>query len=188
MVIRRFTTRKFKMNKSIDVIKNLITKKLIPEVGNFEVTEQLIDSYQSIYKKLYETKGVNIKSSNKKYARKLAGIFLMQENQKRLSIIKQVKISDSKYTDNCGIVYIISNNSFPGCYKVGMTKNLETRLKSYQTYDPYRSYKIEHYRFVKDAKYTEAEILKHFNFSIVKGEWIKDEKLKIHFIEKLENM
>ena len=176
------------MNKSNDVIKTLIKKNFISEVGEFKITEQLIDEYQSIYKLLYETKGKLLKNSNKKYARKLAGIFLMQENQRRLSLEEKTKLSKVKYNDNCGIVYVISNNSFPGCYKVGITKNLETRLNSYQTYDPYRSYKIEHYRFVKDARNTETEILKHFNFSIVKGEWIKDENVKIHFIKKLENM
>ncbi len=176
------------MCKSKLVIEKLIDTGFIPEFGEFDITEDLVDNYQSIYKSLYEKVGVKLTSGNRNYARKLAGIFLMKENQERLSHIEKVKIIKSKYKNNCGIVYVISNPSFPNSYKVGMTKNLESRLKSYQTYDPNRQFKVEHYRFVEDARLTEKKILADFKFSITKGEWIKGENIKKHFIETVKNV
>ena len=43
-------------------------------------------------------------------------------------------------------VYIISHPQYDGEYKVGIAKYVESRLNSYQTSDPDRSYKIE-YKF-----------------------------------------
>lgn len=176
------------MCKSDSVIKELVNLERIPELGEFTVTEDLIDTYQIVYKSLFEKTSTELKSGNKNYARKLAGIFLMKENQKRLASVAEVKIVKSKYKENCGIVYVVSNHAFPNCYKVGMTKNLDARLKSYQTYDPNRSFKVEHYRFVKDAKRTEKDVLTEFKFSLIKGEWIKGEEVLKHFVNKLENM
>lgn len=178
----------FIMIKSEVTIAKLIYNGIIPEIGEFDVTESLIDEYQATYKSLYEKVGANIKSSNKKYARKLAGMFLMKENQKRLSSIEQAKITKLKYNSDCGIVYIISNPSFPNCYKIGMTKNLQSRLKIYQTYDPNRAYKVEHYRFVKDARLVEQKVLEKFKINILKGEWIKGDDVKTYFIETIKNI
>lgn len=176
------------MIKSEVTIAKLVDSGIIPEFGEFDITETLIDVYQETYKFLYEKVGSNIKSSNKKYARKLAGIFLMKENQKRLLSIEHVKINKLKHKSDCGIVYVISNPSFPNCYKVGMTKNLQSRLKIYQTYDPNRAYKVEHYRFVKDARLAEQQVLEKFTINILKGEWIKGDEVKTHFIETIKNI
>ena len=43
-----------------------------------------------------------------------------------------------------GNVYIISNPAFQGEYKVGIAKNVKSRLNSYQTSDPRRHYKLEY--------------------------------------------
>jgi hypothetical protein len=69
-----------------------------------------------------------------------------------------------------------------------MTKNLQSRLTSYQTYDPNRAFKVEHYRFVKDARLVEKKVLETFEFSMLKGEWIKGEDVKAHFIETIKNI
>lgn len=176
------------MNKSNAVIEKLVESEKIPSIGEFDVTAALIDEYQKIYKSLYERIGAELKTSNKNYARKLAGIFLMKENQTRVSSIVTAKLTKSKYKTDCGIVYVISNPSFVGCYKVGMTKDLDRRLKSYQTYDPNRAFKVDHYRFVKNAKEVEQRVLSTFSFDLMKGEWIKSEEIKDHFIETIKNM
>jgi hypothetical protein len=176
------------MVKSIAVIEKLVENGVIPEFGEFDVTDSIIDHYQIVYKSLYERVGNELTSSNKSYARKLAGLFLMKENQNRLSNIQEVKITKSKYKSECGIVYVISNPSFQGCYKVGITKNLNSRLKSYQTYDPNRSFKVEHYRFVKNSRQAEKEILSKFNLSLLKGEWIRGEEIKTLFVEEIRNL
>ena len=43
-----------------------------------------------------------------------------------------------------GYVYIISNNAWPGKYKVGIAKDVTKRLNNYQTSDPLRGYQIEY--------------------------------------------
>ena len=40
-------------------------------------------------------------------------------------------------------LYVISNPSFSGYYKVGVTSDFHQRLSSYNTGDPHRAYKIE---------------------------------------------
>jgi hypothetical protein len=49
-----------------------------------------------------------------------------------------------------GYVYIISNEAFPGWYKVGMAVDAQDRLKSYQTSDPFRGYVLEFSTKVND--------------------------------------
>lgn len=41
-----------------------------------------------------------------------------------------------------GFLYIITNEAFPNWVKIGTTWNLNDRLHTYQTGDPYRRYKI----------------------------------------------
>ena len=58
-----------------------------------------------------------------------------------------------------GSVYIISNSAWEGKYKVGISKNVAARLRSYQTSDPHRGYKLE---YSIDTPYY-AEIEKHIH-------------------------
>lgn len=176
------------MNKSEKVVEILVNIGLLPKAGNFIITEELIDEYQRVYNSIYQKIGTPLKAGNRNYARKLAGIFLLKENQKRTGLTKEIKVKNTSYKENCGILYIISNKSFPNCYKVGITKNLDKRLQSYQTYDPYRAYKVEHYRFVEDSKKLEKEILDEFKFNIIKGEWIMGDAILKHFVDKIKNI
>ena len=58
-----------------------------------------------------------------------------------------------------GSVYVISNSAWEGKYKVGISKNVAARLRSYQTSDPHRGYKLE---YSIDTPYY-AEIEKHLH-------------------------
>lgn len=72
-----------------------------------------------------------------------------------------------------GFVYIISNKAFPNFYKIGVTQNISSRLRSYQTSAPLRDYKIEYYIAHPDAYKAESDIkemMKYFALSI-KNEW-----------------
>lgn len=74
-----------------------------------------------------------------------------------------------------GFIYIISNPAHDGFIKVGVTENIDSRLRTYQTSDPKRAYKIEYYIFHPDCydgekKITEA--MKPFAKSI-KNEWFE---------------
>lgn len=87
-----------------------------------------------------------------------------------------LEVSPPKRTDNGGEdretshVYIISHPMFDDYYKVGVAKNVQARLNSYQTSDPERSYQLEF--SVETPLYyeTEAHIHRHFDN---KYEWVK---------------
>lgn len=74
-----------------------------------------------------------------------------------------------------GYVYIISNSNFPSYYKVGVTNDIKSRLRTYQTSSPLRNYKIEYYIHHPDCYGAEKQIsekLKYFATEI-KNEWFK---------------
>ena len=57
-----------------------------------------------------------------------------------------------------GYLYIISNPSHNGWYKVGVTDDIKARLHTYQTGDPKRSYKVEFYIAHPDCFSAEKKI------------------------------
>lgn len=165
------------------VIDYLIEKGTIPSLGLFDVTQSMIDAFYDSYRELYPPKSnKKLKGSNEKYAKKLAGLSLMKLNISRSNNVAYDRVKLKTTKPKCGIVYVISNPAFPGMYKVGMTRDLEKRLQQYQTSDPYRQYKVEHYKFVEDARKEEKEILQSLSINIVKGEWINTEQVKKFFV------
>ena len=75
-----------------------------------------------------------------------------------------------------GFVYLIENPVFPGCFKIGCSVDVEKRLQSYQTSDPYRRFRIVFKRFVPDRRIAEQEILKECSDYIVSREWVMIDK------------
>jgi len=149
--------------KIVNTINFLVQEGKIPNVGAFEVTETLIQDYYFAYAIVNnKTKGTGT-PSNSKLARRLAGTNLLKENIKR-----GVKSTDIK----AGFVYLISNQAFPLHYKIGVTFDILKRLASYQTYSPYRDYKIEKYDFVEDKFKIESQLLNHPLICREQGEWV----------------
>jgi len=74
-----------------------------------------------------------------------------------------------------GYLYIISNNNFPGYYKVGVTSDIKSRLRTYQTASPLRNYKIEYYINHSDCYEAEKQISKKLRYfaTEIKNEWFK---------------
>ena len=82
-------------------------------------------------------------------------------------------------------VYVLSHPKYPNEYKVGIAKNWEKRLNSYQTSDPDRNFKIE-YR-LKTQLFREIESHIHSIFEN-KHEWVRaDLQEIISEIEKYGN-
>ena len=54
-----------------------------------------------------------------------------------------------------------------------MTTDIVSRLESYQTYDPYKKFKVEHYDFCLDRRTAEKQLLDKFDVHLVDGEWVK---------------
>lgn len=150
-------------NKGQFVLLKMRESGIIPTDGFFEITEDLIVKYMDTYRALFSktTKRVNMGMNS--LARKIAGMSLLKELENRQEHVKS----------KAGMVYMISNPSFPSYVKIGMTVNLETRLKTYQTYDPHRQFKVEHYEFVCDRFITEKKILNSFLVNLEQGEWIQ---------------
>lgn len=145
-----------------NVIAELISKGLVPASGKFEVTEDLIYAYFVVYKRLSGGTSAGT-TSNAKYARRLAGLNLLKENLSRGVRSKDIR---------AGHIYLISNPAYPLHYKVGASFDCHTRLAQYQTYSPYRDYKLEKYDFVLDKFLVEKLILNHPLIDRAHGEWV----------------
>ena len=74
-----------------------------------------------------------------------------------------------------GYLYIISNPSHNGWYKVGVTDDIKARLHTYQTGDPKRSYKVEFYIAHPDCFSAEKKIkeMMHYFAKSQKNEWFE---------------
>ena len=90
-----------------------------------------------------------------------------------------------------GYLYIITNKSWPGWIKIGTTRNLKTRLQTYQTGSPFRDYEviysIKHPQYLKaeqNIKYQMQRFAKQ-----IKNEWyeVDIEIAKVRLLEQLDN-
>jgi hypothetical protein len=149
------------------VINTLIVRGHL-DIDATTITDQLRLDYAKVYAELTGGDYNNLKSSNRKYALKLAGLNL----SKALSV----------YTS--GFVYCIVNPAFDGYVKVGITKDINNRLAVYQTGDPNRAYRIECYRFVEDKREVEKYLLEKYRANADTGEWVNDQSV-IEYVRSL---
>lgn len=90
-----------------------------------------------------------------------------------------------------GWLYIIVNKSWPGWIKIGTTRNLRTRLQTYQTSSPFRDYEVIY--SIKHPEYLQAERnikLQMERFAKqIKNEWyeVDLEVAKVRLTEQLDN-
>ena len=80
---------------------------------------------------------------------------------------------DSEETDKeKGFVYVIRNSNWDGFFKVGIAKNVQRRLNSYQTSDPYRAYEVAY--SLETSHYKEIEKVVHEKYTSERyGEWVE---------------
>ncbi len=165
------------LNTSEQIIVGImINESLIPSDKIFQITETHLSFFIKTYGEMFgkSTSGTKTKT-NTRFARKLAGLTLLKVNFERKASYNDIK---------AGLVYIIENEIYPDHYKLGMTIELESRLNTYQTYDPFRRFKIVKYDFVLDRFLTEKKLLGHPNIIREQGEWIKKQSA----IEIFENI
>jgi len=82
-----------------------------------------------------------------------------------------------------GEVYIITNEAFKGWVKVGMSINAEDRLKSYQTGDPQRAYKLYSRYSTETRHIAEREVHKVLELTFKKSkEWFKADPQEVEWI------
>lgn len=135
----------------------------IPKTGIIEITEELLKIYIDTYSIFSKGNG----KYNYNFARKLTGLTLLKTNLARGGTYNTIKE---------GLIYIITNPSWKDYFKVGMTIDLDGRLKSYQTYSPHKDYKVEKYNFTLTRKEHEKELLKIA--CNIDSEWIHTSKRK----------
>lgn len=150
------------------IVETMMASGIIPSCGVFQITEPLLDEYINLYGTLLgnTSKGTKTKS-NRRYARKLAGLTLLKVNFNRGGTFNQMK---------SGLVYIIENEIYPEYYKIGMTIDLPSRLASYQTYDPLKRFRVIKYEFVLDRRLIEKKLLHHPDVMKELGEWVRREQ------------
>lgn len=74
-----------------------------------------------------------------------------------------------------GFVYMLSNPSFPGWVKAGMSFDYEKRLSVYNQNDPESRYSFISLRWTPNRRITESNLLKELETESIyrKGEWFK---------------
>jgi len=144
-----------------DTISFLVQTNIIPNIQVFDITEDMLQKYTEAYGRII---GKGNGKFNKVYARKLAGLNLLKFKFSKGATYRECKE---------GMVYLIANPAWPDYLKIGMTIDLDSRLSSYQTYDPFQKFYIQHYEFVLNRKEAEKKMLQDFDLHGEKGEWIK---------------
>lgn len=148
------------MNKVEITLDILMSKRLI-NTEDFSITRELIEEYLKAYA---TTGGGNIgKKLNVVLARKIAAINLVE-----FKIQHKIPVKE-------GFVYVISNPTWPGFYKIGMSTNPKRRLAQYQTYSPHRDYKLEWFGFFFNRREGEKLLLSKLENHT--HEWVKPSKL-----------
>jgi hypothetical protein len=79
-----------------------------------------------------------------------------------------------------GFVYLIENEVHPQWIKVGMTTDYESRIGTYNIYDPFDKFKFVSLAYATDRRSKEQKLLEIFKSHSLcsKGEWFKIEKEK----------
>lgn len=72
--------------------------------------------------------------------------------------IPECMAKSQKRLNEDGFLYIVTNPSHPGFVKVGVTQNISERLRTYQTSDPARAYKMEFHLYHPNAYKAEQEL------------------------------
>ena len=158
------------------VLISLISDGIIPNTGIFQITEVMLAAYINKYGELFSKKNKGLtRNSEIRFARRLAGLTLLKLNFERKANFNDIY---------AGLVYMIENPSYPLHYKLGMTIELNARLNTYQTYDPYRRFSIVKYDFVLNRSHIETRLLHHPDIVNEQGEWV----LKENAIEIFERI
>jgi hypothetical protein len=161
------------------IFDEMIREGFIPESGEFEITDFLLEKSYEIGNMLFRDKNKKRSPSDRRFHKKIAGINFLHLNNERADLETKVVQQKSVLKHKSGILYIIENPAFAEFVKVGITRDLSKRLLTYQTYDPYRAFKVRKYIFVQDVKKVERFLLETFNLSdTFHVEWLSVKSLR----------
>lgn len=128
-------------DRELLIIEQLIADGIIPKKDVFNITKPMIDSYVVKYSEYYGGGKLGC-SSNKKYAEKLACLTLLKLVRQRLPENSENKKRNMRAVSKAGFIYILYNESYKDVFKLGITRDLSSRLQIYLTSDPYKTSKF----------------------------------------------
>ena len=105
-----------------------------------------------------------------------------------IDLVEQQLVIESESDDGSGFVYAITNRSWEGWIKIGMTIDLLKRHTAYQMYSPHRDFAVLCSIRVPDRRVSEALAHKLASHSATRrsGEWFKiDTDIVTDIINKL---
>lgn len=142
---------KISNDRLLEIEEYLTARNILPEVTNplvVQVFEELIlDHPTRTLKKLSRKSRVeNISYMLNSIKRDLLKLAYKHNNMSAKGI-------------KAGYVYLITNPAWPEMVKVGSAIDVIDRLNSYQTYSPYRDYKLEKYFLTDNRLQDEKELL-----------------------------
>lgn len=97
------------------------------------------------------------------------------------SVFREADKNYDRFAD--GFVYVVSNPTWPGWFKVGSARNYAKRFNSFQTSDPFRAYVREHTQYFTDRRKAERMVHHHLEtFYPRRNEWFQ---APLDFIERV---
>jgi len=103
-----------------------------------------------------------------------------KKNERELEIIQKKEQKPEVRKKYQGYIYVLKSRNL---YKIGRTNDFQSRMKVYQTENPF-GVKIIFQKFVNDYIKAEQILLKKFKDKKVRGEWFKLDKDDILWIKQ----
>ena len=202
------------LREAFDKYNNYRKEKGLPEIkiaryhkyalrhgyGTWETFINLIDHglYEHIIN--HEKKLENKKEYKKERRQKAREIRrVKREEKEQQTLEKTILINETKESEEKilipgktrleeGFLYIIQNPIYPGWVKIGSTIDLNRRLQSYQTCDPFQSFEIVYSEYCTNRKDVEIKVHNMLAKHRGNGEWFKiDLKKAIKKIKSFRN-
>ena len=149
--------------------------KMFVRECNHELNDLLIDAYaKRLFDEKAERSGTKLQNGTKSY--QTSWIDCLEKSMTVCSLLFHV----SGIKSDVGFLYVISNDSFPVYYKIGFSKDAESRLNSYQTYSALRNYKLEKYVVLRNASVGEKIAIEYLS-NRIDGEWFRTDDVNADF-------
>lgn len=100
-------------DKARRIIDTMIQRDIVPAEGQFEITDLMLDASVNINGELSGAVS-DIRPTNRRYHKKLAGMNLLLLNEERKPKTKVLVEKRAGIKQKCGFLYILSNVAFSG--------------------------------------------------------------------------
>lgn len=151
-----------KENYDRSQIQQAIDLNLIPENQHFYITPTLVARVAEL--KITDKDTFNSKSLGKRNT-----LLRLYFKLSALNLLKYRASFSSKGKE--GFVYMITDTTRYGYYKIGKSKEPERRLTEANCFSPFKSFKLVRMYFSQDALRLESQLHKYFAEDRVSGEW-----------------